>query len=574
MTFSTTFQATFRVGVDEPKVSGTLLLGRGIRADSFRMSLPVEGVLVEESQAQEDGTYTIVQTITDGYMNGVYFSHSPIADYYYQIWVLPALISVNNPQFNSGIPFTVWNAYPYDNQIQSITEVGDPGTTISLSTGDVLSVVEFHATSISVLDDAPTSGLVSYTFDFVFGSGVFTFSYQIISYIAEVLPEVPTTEKWEWKTDIITSQNSHVEQRIANRLSPRITYSFRMLVLNELDRRKNFQRMFSEIQTTKLLPFFQYAAPLTQEAIKTATRIYFEPARCDCRVGDYVFIYSNDQRQYRSHLVTALYADGADVSPALSRNFKAGSFVVAAHECLIQDGSGLSMKNTNGDITYSGIRRYPREDFVRPDTDAVLRYHQGYPVLYNRPTLDGSVDERFSMESSLIDYETGVFDVVRNRTYPFITGGAYYKIPRFQDPNSMDYWRLFFDTIKGRRGAFYFPTWRRDFVLTEDIGNNTNVIYTENNGWKDYYEGKVEFGSIQFVAADGDTIFRKIVSVVETGTGYTVTLDTNIPDVDKWKTKNIIVSYLLLVRMTEDSVELTHQHRDSYLKIGVRTVQA
>lgn len=572
MTFSTTFHGTFRFGVEASRVN-TLWKAPGILAQNFRMSKPMEGTPLKPFLDGIGGAYNLISIGTGGYGGGLYNSNSSIYDYYYQIWVLPAFMSINNPQLNSGIPFTVWNAYPYENIITNVVKIGDPGTTISLMIGNIFQPIEFHNTTITVEPSAPSYGDAQYTFQFQYGIGIFNFSYQMISNIAEVLPETPTIEVWEWKTDIITSTNAHIEQRIAQRLSPRINFMFKMLVLNEENRRKNFQLMFNEIQTTKLVPFFQYSSFLTSDAVALNTRVYFDPRLCDARVGEYIFIYDRNQQQYKSHLVTVLHNDGATIDPPLLRNFSKGSFVTVVHDCLIQDGSGLTMRNVNGEITFNAIRRNTRELFVRPGATVSMTTFNGRPVITQRPYVENDISEKFSMDSRLVDSETGVYDVVLNRKYPYIVGNASYKVQRYNEPQSMDNWRHFFDTIRGKQGSFYLATWRRDFVLTEDIGNATNIIYTENNKWKNYYEGKPEFSAIQFVAQDGETIQRGIVSVVETSLGYTITLDSNIPDFNKWKSKNIICSFLFLVRMSDDQITWTHQQRDSFFQINVRTVQ-
>lgn len=577
MTISSLLKSTYRLGVlNSPLQFGLIeLANSGSEFKKLRKnkSFADEGSLMSSLTVTIDTAYSLPSIAIYNSFGETYVQmFGTIQTYYYQIWTLPALISVVDVEFNSGIPFTIWNAFPYNNPVNNIIVSGSPGTAIDFDNTYVFDPVEFRATTVILTDSAPFSGITYYEFGFTYEKSFLTFIFQASSKIAEVLPEMPIQEEWEWKTDILTSKENTVEQRISVRSFPRISMSYKMLVLKEIDRLVNYNRLFDEFGGAKVVPFFQYSARTTTDAMASQTRVYFDPQTCDARVGEPLYVYPASQRQFSSYTVTALHADGASITPGLDKNYSRGSYIVAGQICLLTDGSGFVMKNTNGELQINAKRLNPRTEFTRPGATPTIRRHNGRPVFHQRYLANKAIDEKFAMGDTIIDSETGIFDVVRNRSYPYFTSSGQFKIKRIAEPESMDYWRAIFDEIRGMQGSFYIPSWHRDFTLREDIGTNTNIMLMTSNRWAKLFEGKPEFSSIQLQAQDGDTLFRTITSVTTGGAGPNFVLNENIPDDDKWKTKNIVISFLYLARLTSDTVVLEHNSLESYLDVSFRTV--
>ena len=424
----------------------------------------------------------------------------------------------------------------------------------------------------SVLTTGATSNWETFCLEIKESDGLFIGAIPV-SAIAEILPENPIIETWDWKTDILTSLDAHEEHRIGLRISPRISLGYSALVFNEEERQQNYRKLFSEIQSMKMVPYFQYAAPLTETAISAQNRIYFNMALCDARVGNMVLIYDSSLRRFAGYQISILMTDGVFLNTDLTEDHAKGSFVVPAHESYIQDGSGFAMKNTNGQVDFATILSGTQLLFTRPDAAPTIITFNGLPVFSKRSIVNGSVDEKFAMENKIIDNDVGVFEVVKYRGYPMVIGKVDFKINRYDEPGVMDYWRGLFDLIKGQRGSFYIPTWREDFVLAEEPDDTDQIIMIDN-GWKTTYEGKAEFSSIQFMATDGSILYRSITDSEIDGDNLVLTIDSPLTDLPKWRTTSIKCSFLLLSRLNDDKVELQHFSRTTNLSLSTRTIRA
>lgn len=392
-----------------------------------------------------------------------------------------------------------------------------------------------------------------------------------VSAIAEILPENPVTETWEWKTDIIVSVNQNIEKRIALRISPRVAMTYSMLVLSETDRRINFSRLFSEMKTSKYVPFFQYASPLTAKASIGNTRIYFDTAVSDIRTGDPILIYASSLRTYKQFFVDATHVDGVTLTAALTEDFIKGCYAVPARECWLTDGSGFEMKATYGSLKIAASQRDPRIDFKNPLASPEIKRLLGVPVLHKVPFVDGAIEEKFSNSNTYVDNEIGIFTRVLNRTAPLMTGKFKFKVKRYEEPDSMNYWRSFLDELKGMRGSFYAPTWRKDFVVNRDVVE-LDFLVCDNNEWKDFFEGHPAYSAVQIQAQDGDIIYRTITFSHLNDTGMIIGLNLAMPDLPKWRNKNIKVSLMPRFRLSDDIVEIEHQNLYSMFELSMRTV--
>lgn len=390
-----------------------------------------------------------------------------------------------------------------------------------------------------------------------------------VSQLASSLPEMPLIETWEWKTDILTSVDNHYEQRIAARISPRIKTETRYLVLNEAQRRGINTSVSREFRTHRVMPHFQYAADLTAAAEISDTRIYFNPQKTNLRVGEPVFIYTNSIRDFTVYEVEELHSDGATLSSGLTEAYSSG-WVIPGVISRLEDGSGLSMGHVSGEAMIVGQRRDTLIDFKRPGASSQVLIYDGRPVLLQRYIVETPFEEKMSMGSRIVDSDTGIFQEFKGREYPYLISNVMFKIKRVQEPASMDYWREFFDLIKGRQGSFYLPSWREDLHLREPIEAAMNVIKCTPNDWPELFAGKKEYDHILLQAPDRSTFLCRIHDheVVEGGVDFII--NDIVPS--KFRGTQTKISYVYLCRLNADTVKLEHGPLDTKISFSVRTV--
>lgn len=490
--------------------------------------------------------------------NGQYATILPSVDFTgleFRQHLIFRVIGMESNNLDSVAPSAGFSVIQSDRSVSSSYAVGIRGEFCLETSSGRVSYMQW-------IDNSSTSSITA----------VFREVYVVpVSEIAEILPENPVTETWEWKSDIIVSVNQDIEKRIALRISPRVSLSYSMLVLSETDRRINFSRLFNEMGTSKYVPFFQYASPLTAAASIGDTRIYFETNVSDVRSGDPLLIYTSSLRSFKLVFVDSIHTDGVTLTASLTEDFIKGCYAVPARECFLSDGSGFEMKSTYGNLKIAASQRDPRIEFTNPLASPEIKRLLGVPVLHRVPFVDGAIEEKFSNSNTYVDNEIGVFTRVLNRTAPTMSGKFKFKVKRYEEPDSMNYWRSFLDELKGMRGSFYAPTWRKDFVVNVDVVE-LDFLVCDNNEWKDFFEGHPAYSAVQIQAQDGDIIYRTIVFSHLNDTGMIIGLNSPMPDLAKWRNKNIKVSLMPRFRLSEDSVEIEHQNLYSFFELPMRTV--
>src|SRR5690606_32770081 len=97
-----------------------------------------------------------------------------------------------------------------------------------------------------------------------------------------VVPEVPVSEVWDYKTVINEAIGSR-EQRAMLRASPRQRLSFDVVVGNDEERRAVFQMLFAYQKIVFPFPWYHLSTTLNAAVSADDTKLYFDPARTDIR---------------------------------------------------------------------------------------------------------------------------------------------------------------------------------------------------------------------------------------------------------------------------------------------------
>jgi hypothetical protein len=86
----------------------------------------------------------------------------------------------------------------------------------------------------------------------------------------------------------------------------------------------------------------------------------------------------------------------------------------------------------------------------------------------------------------------------------------------------------FFDRMKGRRTAFYVPTWEADFALAASAGSGSSTFVADGSTLFDDF-GDVDYSvvneGIAVCLTDGSTLYRRITDITATGDDSLVTVN-------------------------------------------------
>lgn len=529
------------------------------------LATPIEEVVPGPISAVANLTFTPLADVTGG------MARAFVGDFYFHIWVIPDTLQVQNPRLNTDIPFLIWNAYPYENDLTAINLTAADGLELDVAPVNEFQPIELRTVNIQITPDAPIQ--IDAVFEFVFeeGSGFLYFTADIADFV-QMVPDPPVQESWSWLTDVIPSRDGS-EQRIALRDTPRRSIKYSFMLESETERRRQYNRWFKSLASRLVLPYYQYATSLTQEALAGATRLYFDPARTDLREGEFAIIYSEADEQGYLVKLGALEADGANLDAPLTFDALTSMIISPAFTSRLSDRTGLSMQKVTGAITVQGEALTSRESFSRPGTAATIATFDGYPVLDLRPISVGDTPEIFDANYEVVDGQTGIQDIFSAWPHPQVGSTKKWTIRRLQNPVEMDWWRDFLDAAKGQQNPFLLPTWFADLVPAETPSLSSTQLTIAASDYGALYFPYEAFKRLQIETAAG-IIWRKVLSVADNPDG-TATLELDSAFGATADDVAIIkISFLNLVRLSTDTVTLLHERIRTQIELATRTIDA
>lgn len=380
----------------------------------------------------------------------------------------------------------------------------------------------------------------------------------------EVVPDVPVTETWSWLTTINVFNNGN-EQRSALRITPRVGQSFGALILSEKDRREVFNLLRHYVDKEMIYPMYHYSTHLTAAASASDDRIYFNPALTDIRLHENIALINPQDMIVKYHTVAAVHSDGVTLASALGYDAGAYYMVSPAPTFRIPQTVGLGMNTVDGDLSLSMETTRPR-DLVRPGSAVVLPTLFGYNLLDKRPLADA--DENFDKGTEWLDNGIGIPSPRSYWSAPLVSGKRSFLLNRNAD---FDFWRTFLDEIKGRRGAFLFPTYFDDLPLATVPALGANTLVTTNQEIFNYWRNP-SYQYLRIETANG-VIYRRINEVLLNFNAQTASVRLNAA-IGGSVGDNVItrISHMYICRLGSDTVTLTHNHLNSILTAQIEAL--
>ena len=531
------------------------------------LRLPIAGVV---SRAYPSPTF--IRSPQAGSFAGHFFF-----DFYFRIFVTPSFMFVNNPIIGANYPFGIWNAYPDSstNTLGTITTTGSPGLTIDISSGAVFQALQFEVVNVHVLATAPLVINTVYSFPFTRGSGLFNFQ-AIRSVVLDFQPEVPVQEVWDWKSDVLTSYNG-TEQRVSLLKTPRRTLKFDIALDTDDAYRQHFQSLWLSVQSSWLIPMYQYLTSVTQDALTGTETIYLDPSRSDFREGEEVILVSPSGFQI-ANLVT-LGSDHIVIDTVLGFDMnKEASFVAPTQSCFIADKTALQLGRWKaGKITINGTSQTIRSSLSRPGSSTTFATLNSDPtelmILDKLPLANNDVDNTFDGDTQLVDYSPAIPILLASWKSPKITMKREFLIQRIFHPGDMDWWRDFIQATRGQQTAFYIPTWRPDLVVSTQPTTGGNQFKVLGNQYSGSLFGRTSIFNQLTLQTNAGTAHMSVASVTANSDGTdTIFLNDHLSSGTGWDQINM-VSFLLRSRLAVDSVDLLHSGLSTLLTITTRSTE-
>jgi len=400
-------------------------------------------------------------------------------DFLFRLWVLPPILQLNNPQLNSNIPFRVWNTNTIPEEITAVLVNGSNVLSFDLNISDTIGDFQFREVNLQI-----DAGEPSIEADVQFITENLIGDLRIIAAVSDtfnLIPDVPISEKWEFRTDVLTNHLG-VEQRISLRRYPRISQEFTFEIIDLRQRKEQYNVLRKNIAVQSLVPLYQYSANLTQNTPVGGFKVFLDNARSNFRQGQFAIIVNPTTENLLITRISSVDPDGLTIDSAATEELDDHWVAAPAINALVNDGSGLNMTNVTGTLRVSA-ESFEEPDLLRPNATRIVSSFDGLPFVDRRPVI--TAEENFNYERSVLDNSVGVRKLNSSWLHPKVSGNRKFTIQRESDPEEMDYWRSLFDTIRGGQKSFLLSTYFPDLTLAEgnaELQGKSSLLINE-----DYY---------------------------------------------------------------------------------------
>lgn len=508
--------------------------------------------------------------LVNGHLGGSHY-----ADFWLRLWVIPPVLQLTNPQLNADIPFQLWNTWTSPQALTSLLVSGSSVLSFDLVPTDVINDSQLLTTNLQIGAGEPTiDAVVSFTYPDVEG---------ILRVIAAVsstfnlIPDVPVTERWNFLTDILTAYDGS-EQRASLRRYPRVDQEFNVEIINERQRREQYNLLRKNITVQALVPMYQYSTPITGTTPIGGSKIFFDPARCNVRVGQFLAVVNTTDERSNLGVVNTIEADGAILNSAAGEEISGPTWVVMpALTCVINDGSGIAMDSITGTLSIKA-KSFEEPALLRPGATRTIDMLNGIPLLDRRPLTQASEDMEYERE--IIDNQTGQRDLNSSHLHPRIVGNRQFVVQRVSDPDEMDYWRSLFDTVRGAQGTFLLSTYFPDLTLdpTQTIPDGASQFIVNEGDFVNLFQQygswehiEIAYGSDPYNAFNLRTQ-HQITSATVNGDGTaTVGFNPAIPLGPDYENQINRISFLVRCRAS-DTIAWQHFANYSTVSFGITSV--
>ncbi len=491
---------------------------------------------------------------------------SMLTDYYGRIHVIPTLINLRNPKIGLEQPFSIWNSFLVDATLESVIEVDAVGLINTAIPVIVFGPTKLKDFSITVTSSASIVIDALYTFVFDVGSGQLRFLAER-AVLFNYKPELPFVQNLSYSTDILRAHDG-TEQRISIRPLPRMTLSGLVIFKNDLQIRKFRAQLFIGVVSPIVLPLWHEPFVLTAEALSGTSSLSGDFTIADWLVNDFLFIETPDEATSELIRIDTKSDSLITLANVLGSSYKVGSFVYPTLTCDLEDGSGFGRYPVNASEISLKAQGFDRR-LLGGKTASVPAYNS-LQILDRRPLNNDLVSESFNINSQRIDYG-GAINVSSGQDFSKIFRSLEFSI---SDRDDLQFWKLFIDSLSGRREPFYLPTFRSDLILTSqpDIGGSVLLVDSDPNYVTDWWIS-IGHKSIVLTNLDGNRLYRDIVSAVDNGDGtVTLNLDTPLPGTAGESTITLI-EFLELVHLGSDIVSFLHYGINSVIKFTISSTE-
>jgi hypothetical protein len=323
--------------------------------------------------------------------------------------------------------------------------------------------------------------------------------------------------------------------------------------------------LFNGLEKVWRVPLWHEPFEITVDVIVGAGIVTGNFTNNDIAVGQYAYLDREDGSVGEFILVASITDTLITITGVTVGAYPAGSYVYPALNAFCRESQGFARHSV--ELSQLPFKADVLQIYALGGSGATVNTHQSLPILDRRPLNNSLVEEMFHKNIERIDFG-GDLDQITGMTYADINGGRRFLVNTREE---LQFFKLFLDTVVGRREPFFFSTWRDDLVLYEQPTPGTATIRVLDDPDYDVeWDPSDAHKDLQLETTDG--VIQRRVQSIAPGAANTlvITFTTNLP-AGSYTVST--VSFLEQSHLGNDTVVLTHFSQFSMVDLAVVTAQ-
>jgi hypothetical protein len=487
-------------------------------------------------------------------LNGV-DGRSYADDFYDRIHIRPALIALGNLVTAQTRDIEVWNAYRTTQTLDAVQAANADGITLDAPGALPLTFAPLQSRiwSVAVTTDGPP--VIDATLQWLFAGPppvqVGITGNRLTAWMVAPDWGDDLTETLVWLTDVQQAVDGS-EVRQAARGAPRRQWEFPVIATGQ-ERQIMESALYDWSSRTWALPVWVDATWLASPLAAGSGAIALDTTGHDYVAGGLAVLYSSATR-YELVQVDEVAVGSLTLQHPTANAWPAGTRVLPCRTAQLTDYPKLSRQSDEQLSTQ--VRFQAAEECDYPAVAPATLY-LGYPVLEQHTDEPEDLSVSYSRKVNRIDNDIGAITLDDPSGVTWHSLPYYWRVQGRADRatlRSLLYW------LQGRGNALWVPSWNADLTLTATVAASASTISVAWTGYTIFLHERPGRRHVRIELRGGTVFYRRITDAV------VLDADTEQLALDSALGQNVTpdqvlqISFMALARLSDDTVELSHQH--------------
>lgn len=493
-------------------------------------------------------------------INGVH-GQCYMDDFYYRVWLTPARLDLGQLSTAQVRNVNVWNAWPNKSLTLADVDAQNAGGIEVVAPGGLPFVfLPLRETTwqVNISNDGP--GKIDATLTWQFDDASQNVALVITGNRLTAWTFIPNwaygiSERLSWLTRLAQSPTA-AEQRASVRLSPRAVFEFQPLV-HKLERSLFDLAMFDAGARNWVLPIWHDIEWLAAPVAAGASHIPVSEGVRDFHAGGLALLRSESAFTYEIAEIESADATGIALTQPLQNAWPVGTRLYPARQARLAQQPTASRRTDN--LWTVPVQFQLAESYDFPAAPPPTLY-RGVPVLEDNPEESDDLPTSWDRFLDALDNDIGLPNYVDTANRPFEHSGHAWKVQGRSEHARL---RGLFYFLAGRRQVVWKPTFAQDLEPTATIAANATSMLVAYTGYTRYSQGRAGKRDICIQRIDGSRLYRRITGAIEVNaTTEQLALDASL-GVTLAPSDILRISYVALVRLNSDDLEIQHVNAPS-----------